>query len=419
MDLAHLSTLCSLPFTQFTISHSIGSVSIPTAVPLPPLDRFLSILTKHQAWAPVAPMLLPAKSRFVRVELCFRSFCQCLTQDLQNTRWNHLILEIHIKTSQCLLLHSSHTSSRTHMWSQMKRTNSNSPRSAWWTWHISAPMLCMAPLSLSSPFHLRFALSRSLLQYLSQLWLVPHHRHHRHQTPSLGPGITNLAVTQFQVCQGRVVLQSLLPMPHSKQRSAKYVVKIIQNSLIFTYKKSQRLLPHSSHTSSDTHISSGLQWNEKNKLKFTQICMMDLAHLSTNLQCSLPFTNFVNFTFDWLCLDPYCLNLPPSWPIPQHPHQTPSLSPGSTNVVASQTQVCQGRVVLQSFCQCLTQDVQNTRWNHLILEIHIKTSQCLLLHSSHTCSDDNICGLKWNEKNKLKFTQICMMAHLFHHFTFD
>ena len=143
--------------------------------------------------SPFRASVVPLQFRFVRVEFCFSPSANAWQQ---------------YKTSQSLLPHSSHTSSRTHMWSQMKRTNSNSPRSAWWTWHISAPMLCMAPLSLSSPFHLRFALSRSLLQYLSQLWLVPHHRHHPHQTPSLGPGITNLAVTQFQVCQGRVVLQS-------------------------------------------------------------------------------------------------------------------------------------------------------------------------------------------------------------------
>ena len=44
--------------------------------------------------------------------------------------------------------------------------------------------------------------------------------------------------------------------------------------------------------SSDTHISCGLPWNEKNNQKFTQICVMDLAHLSTNPLCSLPFTHF-------------------------------------------------------------------------------------------------------------------------------
>ena len=34
-------------------------------------DRFLRILTKHQAWAPSGPILLSCKSRFVRAELCF------------------------------------------------------------------------------------------------------------------------------------------------------------------------------------------------------------------------------------------------------------------------------------------------------------------------------------------------------------
>ena len=83
-----------------------------------------------------------------------------------------------------------------------------------------------------------------------------------------------------------------LPKPDSRQRCAKYVVKsseILWNS--HSHKKSQRLLPHASHTSSDAHISCGLQWNETNKLKFTQICMMDLAHLSTNPLCSFPFTH--------------------------------------------------------------------------------------------------------------------------------
>ena len=42
----------------------------------------------------------------------------------------------------------------------------------------------------------------------------------------------------------------------------------------------------------------------------------------------------------------------PSWPVPHHPphpchpHQTPSLSPFRANVVVSQIQVCQGRVLL-------------------------------------------------------------------------
>ena len=95
------------------------------------------------------------------------------------------------------------------LWSQMKRTSSNWLRSAWWTWHISAPILCVVFLSLISPFHLRLALSGSLLRYLSPSWPIPQHPHHAHQTPSLSPLRANEDVPlQIQVCQGRVVLQS-------------------------------------------------------------------------------------------------------------------------------------------------------------------------------------------------------------------
>ena len=69
IDLAHLSTNpCAVflslisPFHRRLFSY------------LPSHDwflRILTILTKHQAWAPVSPMLLSAKFRFVRAELCF------------------------------------------------------------------------------------------------------------------------------------------------------------------------------------------------------------------------------------------------------------------------------------------------------------------------------------------------------------
>ena len=92
-------------------------------------------------------------------------------------------------------------------------------------------------------------------------------------------------------------------------RSADYVVissKMLWNS------QSQRLLPCSTHTSAHTHISYGLQWNEKNKRKFTQIWMIDLAHLSTNPLCSLPFTHFTisPSTSSVWSLDPYFLTSP-------------------------------------------------------------------------------------------------------------
>ena len=141
----------------FTISPSTSSVWIHIALP-PPHDRFLSfltILTKHQAWAPAAPMLLQNKVRFIRAELRFRPNANASRpdKDMQNTWWNHLrFIELHAK-------------------------------------EISTPST---------------------------------------------------------TC---------------------------------------------SHTSAHTHISCGLQWNETNKLKFTQICMMDLAHLSTNPLYGLPLTH--------------------------------------------------------------------------------------------------------------------------------
>ena len=143
--------------------------------------------------------------------------------------------------------------------------------------------------------------------------------------------------------------------------------------------------------------------------------MIDLAHLT--------FTHFTIPPSIGSVSIPTAVPLP-SWPVPQnphHPHQTPSLSPSITNVVALQIQICQGRVVLQSFCQCLTadKDLQTTWWNNVKLKY--KKSQRLLLHSSRTSSDTHIsCGLQWNEKNELKFTQIPMidLAHLpFTHFT--
>ena len=269
----------------------------------------------------------------------------------------------------------------------MKRTSSNSPRSAWWTWHISAPILCMAPLSLSSPLHLRFALSRSLLQYLSPLWLVPHHRHHPHPNTKPEPRYHQCCCDAKPGLSGSSCASVLLPMPHRRQISAKYVVKSsnLRNS-------------HKDISMPSTAFFSYLLWWSH---MWSQVKWKEQAQIHSDLHDGTSVSPFhLRLALSGSIL-PY---LPPSWPIPQHPHQTPSLSPGSTNVVVIQNQVCQGRVVLQSFCQCLTQDVQNTQWNHLILEIHIKTSQCLLLHSSHTCSDDHICGLKWNEKNKLKFT---------------
>ena len=133
----------------------------------------------------------------------------------------------------------------------------------WLTWYIWASIFCVVFLSLSSPFHLRLALSRSLLQYLRPWWPFPQNPHHPHQTPSLSPFRANLVHLQTQVCQGGVVLQTLcqcLTANNDLQNTWWNHLKFFE----FTYKKSQRLLPHSSHTSSDTDIScrSQMKWNE-------------------------------------------------------------------------------------------------------------------------------------------------------------
>ena len=259
----------------------------------------------------------------------------------------------------------------------MKRTSSNSLRSASWTWHISAPILCVVFLSLITPFHLRLALSGSILPYLPPSWPIPQDPHHPHQTPSLSPFRANVIHLQIRFCQGRVVLQSLCQCLTAN----KDVQNTWWNHLRFFEIHIQEIsMPSTacSHTSAHTDISCqcGLQWNEKNKLKFTQICIMDLAHLSTLPLCSLPFTQFTispSTSSVWIHI---ALPLP-SWPVPQdphHPHQTPSLSPGITNVVPAQIHVCQGRVVLQTFCQSLTaeKDPQNV----------VKSSE--MLGNSHT-----------------------------------
>ena len=175
---------------------------------------------------------------------------------------------------------------------EMKRTSPNSFRSAWWTWHISAPILCVVFLSLISPFHLRLALSRSILPYLPPSWPVPQDPHHPHKTPSLSPCRANAFAHQIHVCQGRVLLQSLCQCLTAN----KDVQNMWWNHLRFIEIHIQEISTPStacSHTSAHTDISCqcGLQWNEKNKLKFTQICIMDLAYLSTNPLRSLPFTH--------------------------------------------------------------------------------------------------------------------------------
>ena len=159
--------------------------------------------------------------------------------------------------------------------------------------HLSTNPLCSLPLThftispLTSSVWIHIVLP-------PPSWPVPQDPHHPHQTPSLSPCRANVVPVQIQVCQGRVLLQSLCQSltadKHlqntwwNHEKWSKIHIVIIQEFSVF--------LPHSSHASAHTHISCGLQWNEKNKLKFTQICIMDLAHLSTNPLCSLPFTQF-------------------------------------------------------------------------------------------------------------------------------
>ena len=335
----------------------------------PPHDRFLSILTKHQAWAPVSPMLLWYKARFVRVELCFRpsanasqetKICKIRGEIIQNS------LKFTYKKSQRLLpsllilplILTHHPVSN-----EMKRPRSNSLRSAWWAWHILAPILCVVFLSQVSP------ISPSTSSVWIHIVLPPLMTDFSGSWPS-SPN-TKPEPLQGQCCcpattgmSGSSCASFLLPMPDSRSRCAKYAVKSsnLRNShkdismpstvnflilaLILTY----YVVSSEMKRTSSNSLSAWWTW-----------------HISAPILCSLPFTHFT--------ISPSALSgsilpyLPPSWPIPQHPHQTPSLSPRITNLLVMQSQVCQGRVVLQSFCQCLTanKDVQNTWWNHLKL----------------------------------------------------
>ena len=168
----------------------------------------------------------------------------------------------------------------------MKRTSSNSPRSAWWTWHISAPILCVVFLSLSSQFHIRLALSRSLLQYLSPSWPIPQHPH---QTPSLSPGSTNVVVIQNQVCQGRVVLQSFcqsLTADKDEENTWWNHLRFIE---IHAKEISTPSTAFLSYFRSYSHIIwSPMKWNEQAQIHSD---LHDGLGTSQHQSCSLPFTH--------------------------------------------------------------------------------------------------------------------------------
>ena len=126
----------------------------------------------------------------------------------------------------------------------MKRTSSNSLRSASWTWHISAPILCVVFLSLISPFHLRLALSGSVLPCLPPFMTDSSGSSPSSPNTKPEPRYHQCCSSPNSCLSGSSCASVPLPKPDSKQRCAKYVVKsskILWNS---QYKKSQRLLPH-------------------------------------------------------------------------------------------------------------------------------------------------------------------------------
>ena len=238
MDLAHLSTnpLCSLRFPQFTISPSTTSVRIHIAFPLRSWPIPQDPHHPHQT-----PSLGPFRANVVllQIQACqggvvLQSFCQCLTanKDQQHTWWNHL---------KCFDIHTQEISTPANaffsyfLWyshimsvaNEMKRTSSNSLRSAWWTWHISAPILCVVFLSHSSPFHLRLALSGSILPYLLPSWPIRQEFHHPHPNTKPEPRYHQRWSCPYSGLSGSSCASVLLPKPHSRQKICKIRGEII------------------------------------------------------------------------------------------------------------------------------------------------------------------------------------------------
>ena len=316
------------------------------------------------------PSLSPFRANVVvrQIQVCqgrvvLQPLCQCLTadKDLQNTWWNHLkIVEIHMQEiSTPSTAFFSYFRSYSHiLLSQVKLKEQSQNHSDLHDWLGTSQHQCSVVfLSLSSLFHRGLALSGSLLQYLSPSWPVLQNPHHPHQTPSLSPFRANVVVRQIQVCQGRVVLQPLcqcLTADKDLQNTWWNHLKIVEihmqeistpSTAFFSYFRSyshillsQVKLKEQSQNHSDLHDWLG----------------------TSQHQCSVVFLSLISPFHLPLALSGSILpHLSPSWLVPQkphHPHQTPSLSPYRANVVQTQIHDCQGRVVLQSFCQCLTAD---------------------------------------------------------------
>ena len=271
----------------------------------------------------------------------------------------------------------------------------------------------MAFLSLISPFHLRLALSGSIVPYLPPLMTdfsaslpsspntKPEPRHHQCRSCT-NPGLS-----------GPSCASDPLPKPDSRQRCGKYMVKsskIHWNSHKRNLSAFYRILLILPLILTYHVVSNEMRTN---KLKFTQICMMDLAHLSTNPLYGLPLTHFTispSTSSVWIHIA-----LPP-------PLMTDSSasSPSSPNTKPEplQGQCCYATKSGLSGSSCASDPLPEpyhtqrsakyvVKSSEILWNSHShKKSQRLLPHSSHTSAHTHIsCGLPWNEKNKLKFTQ--------------
>ena len=275
MDLAHLSTnaLYGLPFTEFTVSHSIGSVSIPTAVPLP-------LMTGSSESSPTSPNTKP-EPRYHQC-CCYTnaglSGSRCSSAPLPMPHRRRLSANYVVKSSK--IIWNSHarnlnafyrillilplilTISCGLQWNEKNKLKFTQ------IWimdlaHLSTNPLCSLPFT-------HFTISPSTSSVWIHIVLPPLMTDFSGSSPS-SPN-TKPEPRYHQCCcdakpglSGSSCASVLLPMPHRRQISAKYVVKSSKILLKFTSKKSQRLLPHSSHTSSDnSHIMwSAMKWKEQ------------------------------------------------------------------------------------------------------------------------------------------------------------